>query len=72
MKAEGSIYLVLAVMLHIENPDVLFYPIMFSLKWLKPQSLLPMIKNRLVLKVLLLFTALKKKRRGNISSSYWL
>lgn len=44
-KQRISIYLVLTVILHTENPDVLFDPIMLPLKCLKPKSLLPMIKN---------------------------
>lgn len=46
MKAEGSIYLVLHLILSREDTDVQLYPMMLSLKQLKPQSLLPMIQNR--------------------------
>lgn len=56
--------LVLTVILHTEQPDVLFYPIMLSLEWLKSQSLLPIIGNRTSPEVLLLFSGSVKRLAG--------
>lgn len=56
--------LVLTVILHTEHPDVLLYPIMLSLEWLKPQSLLPIIGNRTSPEVLLLFSGSVKRLAG--------